>query len=118
MEEVIRRADVQEAIYLASPVLYDEIQHWLKGELKDKKEITKVIHSTYKYLSRMCSRCTPYGLFASCSTGSWGEKSEILLADKPGRHTRLDMNFVCALAQHLAKHPSIKSKLLFYPNNS
>jgi thiopeptide-type bacteriocin biosynthesis protein len=108
----------KEAIYIASPVLYDELVKWHNQELKEEKELEKLISSLYKYYTRMQSRCTPYGLFAACGSGTWKEESRIRLSDKEKRHTRLDMNYLCALAQQLNTHPVLLPRLRFYPNNS
>ena len=116
--EFTKSVNFKESIYLASPVLYDELIKWHRGELKEEKEVEKLIISLYKYYSRMQSRCTPYGLFAGCSTGQWSDKNEISLSDVTPRDTRLDMNYLCALAQKLNAHPVILPVLLFYPNNS
>src|SRR6218665_118759 len=107
----------KEAIYIASPVLHDELLKWHSGELKDKKEEEKLILSLYKYYSRMQSRCTPYGLFAACATGSWGNASNIVTNASLKRHTRLDMNYLCALAQQLNTNAEVLPLLHFYPNN-
>src|ERR1041385_3426507 len=72
MEDVLQQKDFAEAIYFASPVLYDEIIKWNSGTIPEKKKMDKLLYSLHRYLSRMSSRCTPYGLFASCSTAKWG----------------------------------------------
>lgn len=108
----------KEAIYIASPVLYTELVKWHNQELKEEKEEEKLIISLYKYYSRMQSRCTPYGLFAACGSGTWGKESKIELSENEKRHTRLDMNYLCALAQQLNSHPALLPRLKFYPNNS
>lgn len=108
----------KEAIYIASPVLYDELIKWHTNELKGEKEVEKLVLSLYKYYTRMQSRCTPYGLFAACGIGEWGEKNELFFDDQIKRHTRLDMNYLCALAQQLNTHPILLPLLRFYPNNS
>ena len=113
-----KQAFFKEAIYIASPVLYDELVKWHNQELKEEKELEKLIISLYKYYTRMQSRCTPYGLFAACGSASWGDESFIRLHDKEKRHTRLDMNYLCALAQQLHTHPVWMYRLRFYPNNS
>ncbi|MFL5764247.1 MAG: lantibiotic dehydratase [Bacteroidia bacterium] len=113
-----RQAFFKEAIYLASPILYDELIKWHNGQLSGSKEIGKLKISIYKYYTRMQSRCTPYGLFAACTIGEWNDKDNITLSDEVRRHTRLDMNFLCALAIKLTLHPSILPRLRFYPNNS
>src|SRR5207249_5597373 len=65
-------------------------------------------------------RCTPYGLFASCTAGSFSDTTKIELADKNSleRHGRLDMDYVCELHSHLLKQKEICDQLSFYPNTS
>lgn len=113
-----QQAFFKEAIYIASPVLYSELLKWHNQELKEEKEEEKLITSLYKYYARMQSRCTPYGLFAACASGSWSEENKIELSEKEKRHTRLDMNYLCALAQQLNSHPVLLPRLKFFPNNS
>ncbi len=108
----------QEAIYIASPTLYYKLNDWLNGTLKSEKEKKKLIYSLAKYANRISSRCTPYGLFASCSTGEWNDRNEIILSNKLIRHTRFDMDFACSLSRHLWRYDFIKSRALFYTNNS
>lgn len=116
--EFTKQSFFKEAIYLASPVLCDELSKWHQNELKDEKAIQKLVISLYKYYTRMQSRCTPYGLFAACAVGAWGDESEMMLEGSSKRHTRLDMNYLCALAQYLNTHPVLLPLLRFYPNNS
>ena len=116
--ELSKSTFFKEAIYLASPILHDELLKWHQGVLTDKKEISKLKHSLYKYYTRMQSRSTPYGLFAACSTGEWGQKSEIITRSAIKRHTRLDMNYLCSLIQDLNRKPAIRNLLKFYNNNS
>ena len=110
----------QEALYVGSPDLHEQLLLWLddKIEKPDKKEKTEL--SLAKYMIRMCTRCTPYGLFASCSAGIFSDATEIMLADKSilQRHGRLDMDYVCEFHSHLLKQKEICDQLLFYPNTS
>lgn len=115
---------VQEAIYLASPHLYAEMNKWLKGEFgtgkKDLKNLHKLKSGLMRYLLRMSARCTPFGLFAGFSTGSFGDHTAIRLLEQEANisHTRLDMNYLCALAQDLSKMEAVKADLKFFPNSS
>lgn len=107
---------LKEALYLASPALYDEF-------LKNKPD-EKLIASLTKYLQRAATRCTPFALFASCSANPISEinmDNESCMSNlsfNQRRHTRLDMNYLCALAQKLSLHPHIQPHLIFYPNTS
>lgn len=110
---------IQEAIFLASPALFFEIEKWRDRRLDDKSS-QKVKISFGKYLSRMSSRCTPFGIFAGCSVGNISDETKIVLK-KPIEHkkyTRLDMNYLVSLAQDLAKKNHIKDQLLYYANSS
>lgn len=111
---------IREAIFLASPELYSEIEKWLSGQLKDVKKSKRLESSLLKYISRMSSRCTPFGLFAGCSIGKFAETTSIELTnyEKHQRQTRFDMNFLVAFSQKLAKETVIKKQLLWYVNNS
>jgi len=119
IKEIVVRPEIQEAIFLASSVLYNEISKFLEDRLKPKDK-EKFFFSLLKYLSRMATRSTPFGLFAGCSVGQSGEGTDIQLPypEHYERHTRLDMNYLCALAQDIAKRKELRHMLLYYPNNS
>jgi len=120
LKTVCENTAIQEAIFLASPNLHSKIVKWLKGELNDKKEIDNLPQAIYKYIARMSSRCTPFGLFAGNSVGRTGEETRLIIPslNEYRRVTRLDMNYLCSLAQDLLKRENIRECTLFYPNNS
>jgi lantibiotic biosynthesis protein len=108
-----------EALFLASPVLHTELLKYQQGKITDAKSIKKLLFSLTKYHLRMSSRCTPFGLFSGCSVASWGDDNSIVIDNqKLDRHTRFDMHYLCALAQHLATLPAIKNKLQYFANTA
>src|SRR5688500_5203080 len=86
---------LQEAIYIASPELFGEFMKWKQGTVTDEKSEQKLVLSLYRYLLRMSSRCTPYGLFAGCAVGRFDDQTRVTLADTAQykKHSRLDMNY-------------------------
>lgn len=111
---------INEAIFLASPDLHLSLTKWLNNDLFDQKEKDHLLYSITKYLLRMGSRCTPFGLFAGYNLGKFEDQSKVILNDLNTYygHLRLDMNYLCALAMDLAKNTEIKKQIRFYPNSS
>ena len=109
-----------EALFLASPDLHQQIIDWKKYDNLSPKNEQKLIYAIFKYLSRMTSRSTPFGLFAGINMGIFGDKTQINLQNKEHftRHTRLDMNYLVALSQDLEKVPEIRKQIKFYTNTS
>ncbi|HBN06712.1 MAG TPA: hypothetical protein DD434_13145 [Bacteroidales bacterium] len=118
--EFLKDSIIQEAIYLATPVLFDEIQKFLSGEMIKVRDIDKLKNSVMKYYSRMSTRCTPFGLFAGINTGQINEQTLVTLSEKQkySRVTRLDMNYICNLFQEINKIKEVREKLYYYPNTS
>jgi len=119
LKKICKDKRIQEAIFLASPDLYQEFIKWLNNKLNSEKS-ERMSYAVLKYLSRMSSRCTPFGLFAGTTVGEL--KNETVIKLHPNqynkRHTRLDMNYLVALSQDIVKIKSIRAQLKFYPNSS
>lgn len=103
----------KEAIYIASPDLYQEVYE------KDNRS-ERVRMSIVKYFIRACSRCTPYGEFAGCNIISTGDTSHISVLSEQHYKTylRIDMNFLCALIRELDEDPILRGKLKYHLNTS
>jgi lantibiotic biosynthesis protein len=110
----------KEALWLASPVLYGEAQKWKNG-LLEQKQIRKLLYSLTKYYQRMCTRVTPFGLFAGCSTLAIDqvEATDINMKRSPvHRYSRLDMDFLFCLIQYIEKDYDIRKKLRYKKNST
>ncbi len=108
-----------EALYLASPVLHAELLKYCEQTTNDLRHAKKLKSSVAKYFLRMSSRCTPFGLFSGCAVADWQKgPTAIMVESAIRRHTRLDMNYLCALVLHLARHPLIRKRIQYYPNSS
>lgn len=114
---IYKRKDIMEAIYIASPILHETCEKYVKGKLDRPKEINKLYQSLYKYYFRMHSRCTPYGLFAACGVGKWGDKNKIILSGFK-RHSRLDMEICNYISKALELDSELKNNIFFFSNTS
>ena len=119
IDYLVEHPIVQEAIYIASPPLYTEWERSKTETLSHKKQ-QRLYISMLKYLSRMASRCTPFGLFAGCATGTWGESTEFNLkpVNEYIRKTRLDMEYLVPFIQQIERHPEVAPHLKWYSNTT
>jgi lantibiotic biosynthesis protein len=120
LRQYLQQPTFLEALYIASPALYEEATKIAFGRQLDDKT-KRVLYSVLKYLSRYATRCTPFGLFGGFATlpiGNAPTQVAIKGIEAPRKVARLDMNYLCALAQDLEKNPHIKPYLRFFPNTS
>lgn len=123
LKEICSDTIFQEAIYLASPNLYNELKNWLYSERElSSSQHQKLKNTILKYYTRMSTRCTPFGLFSGVGLGKFStekEGSKSSINSKLNlRDTKLDMHLLVSLAKTLEKNPDTRSQLLYFPNNS
>lgn len=108
---------ISEAIYLASPELHFQLMKWKNEEFYDDKKEVRIKSSLLKYLTRMSTRCTPFGLFAGIGVGRFDAETKIVVG-RLERKTHFDMHFLANFSKNLSNNVEIKSQLLFFPNSS
>jgi thiopeptide-type bacteriocin biosynthesis protein len=118
LEGLLRRPEVREALFVASPILYESLGLWTREPESERGE--KVERSVVRYLARMAGRPTPFGLFAGYSVGALGERTRLRLGPRATyqRHTRLDMDYACLLAEALSRLPGLRPHIPHRPNTS
>ena len=112
LSEIFERADVTDALYVASP----KLARRARAEALDPKMARTLV----KYLIRMSTRPTPFGLFAGISVGSIEAATEMAIGarDTWRRATQLDMQFLSALADEVANDGAARAHLTYSPNSS
>ncbi|MFI0434457.1 MAG: lantibiotic dehydratase [Parachlamydiaceae bacterium] len=96
---------IKEALAIASPSFYEAM---VKGKIKKAKQEEQIAKTLMKYLLRMCSRSTPFGLFSFVSTGSWKENSCVEFdVTQVCKRARPDMEWVCNLIEKLSSDPDL-----------
>lgn len=112
---------IKEAVFLASPMLFLELDPYFHTDSKPEDQFSSKLHLAFlKYLTRLATRATPFGLFAGYNTGSFNTTSEFFLQNPENfrRLTRFDMYFLVALSQFFVQNPQLISHLRYYPNSS
>ncbi len=111
---------IKEALFLASADLHQQLNLLFLDRIENTKKEERLVHSFLKYLLRASTRCTPFGLFAGISIGTFDTHTAIHIAtiNNHRRITQLDSNYIASLSKHLSNNAVIKKQLLFYPNTS
>jgi thiopeptide-type bacteriocin biosynthesis protein len=122
LKEAYQNPVLQEALYIASPDLHEQLQEWVNGKQFEIKTQQKFINALIRYLLRMAFRPTPFGLFAGVASIVQDSKSEtgIFLEEVEHykKHLRLDMQVVGSVIEKVAQNKTIRNYLKFYPNSS
>lgn len=119
LRALVARPELREALFVASPSLEESIDLWMSAPESERG--LKAERSMLRYLSRMCGRSTPFGLFAGCTVGCVGgaaTKLRLAPRNQYRRHTRLDMDYLFALSEALAKDPELRARLRYRPSTS
>jgi len=108
-----------ESLLISSPELANEVKKYSEFSLSFK-DLGKFELSVFKYYLRSCYRCTPFGLFAGISVGSFSKETTIRLSSstKYKKNTRLDTHFLTSFAQQILKDAEVRGALKWYANNS
>ena len=118
LRRVVATPVVREAIFLASPDLDAAVETWLDDPRSDRGR--RAERALVRYVQRMATRSTPFGLFAGCSVGTVGRTTEIRLGgrDHYRRNTRLDMEYVAGLVAELDSTAELRRRLVYHTNNT
>jgi thiopeptide-type bacteriocin biosynthesis protein len=115
---LVARPEVREAIFIASPSLDEALDVWQKEP--DSKLGRKLEPAVVSYVSRAAIRATPFGLFAGCTTGTIDTQTRLHLQarERYQPHSRLDMDYLWALAEAVERDPRLRRALTHEPNSS
>jgi len=110
---LVERPEVREALFIASPDLDRGLEEWRRDP--DGRRGRRAEHALVRYVARMATRSTPFGLFAGCAVGEIGEETRLAVPPRARyrRHTRLDMDYLCALIAALERDPAMRGALRY-----
>ncbi len=116
--ELCARPEVREALFVASPSLFEALERWARDPAAPASRAAE--RSLVKYVARMAGRATPFGLFSGVTPGTLGRATDLALGplDAYRRRTRIDNDYLFALADALARDPGARARLRLRPNSS
>lgn len=108
---------IREAIMVSTLSLYKELDNIGQETNVRKKE--QVISSIVKYLIRLTTRTTPYGLFSGVARGTFANNTNIKLSDnlKNAKRTRVDMEWLYAVIRSIEKDKEILNNIYILCND-
>lgn len=107
---------IREAIFIASPSLILQIDTL---DAINQKKRDRIVHALVKYLTRMSTRATPFGLLAGVFTATFGDATKIKIdTNNPSRRTRLNYDVLAMVHDHLTAENQVKMNLSYNINTS
>lgn len=101
-----------QAIEIASLVMGEHLR-------SNQQANSEIAETLLKYMLRMSTRCTPFGLFAGGVVGYTGQKSTFDFRHRQfAPRQRLDTEALVDLAFGLMRHPAIREDIRFYANRT
>jgi len=112
----LNEPNVQEAILVGSPDLYNAISLWRRDARGKKGRHAQT--NLFRYIVRMATRPTPFGLFAGVAMGNIGPSMGVRIDSLKGnrKRTRPDMQWLLYIIRGLEQHPEVVSRLHYYTN--
>lgn len=106
---------VRAAIGVASAGLAVRLARTTPGDREARRLRGKLL----RYLIRMSTRPTPYGLFAGVGLAEWGSETDLALGPEPPRtRTRPDMQWLLDFVGSLERDPEVRAGLALVANSA
>jgi lantibiotic biosynthesis protein len=103
---------VRRALAVASPSLLAALDRAGRGD----PGLDRLQGKLLRYLIRMSTRPTPFGLFAGVGVARWAGRTDLALAGPPRTRTRLDMEWLLRLVLELEADPELRRHLCLFAN--
>jgi thiopeptide-type bacteriocin biosynthesis protein len=112
------RSDVREALYLASGDFAALVDEWRRSD--DSEHTAGVPVGVFKYMSRLCARATPFGVFAGHAIGTVAVKTNLRVtsASELSTATTLDGAYLVSVCEFLRDTDTTRASLRFHPNST
>jgi thiopeptide-type bacteriocin biosynthesis protein len=117
LRRVWEQEAIVEAIEVASPVLAHRVGDVCGGQVQQPRWVRRVVESVIRYLLRMTSRATPFGLFAGVAPLRIGSVASVRWGGRHRAVARPDAAWLGELITHLEARPEVLRRLPVVANN-
>ncbi|HEY3709930.1 MAG TPA: lantibiotic dehydratase [Amycolatopsis sp.] len=97
---------VRAALTVASADLVDALDRNARGQVAATRQ-RRLRSGLLRYLVRMSTRATPFGLFAAVSWGEFSEHCAAVIDGAPKRHTRADLGWLLDVIEAVEADPAV-----------
>jgi lantibiotic biosynthesis protein len=105
--------EVATAVAVGSLSLFNALERSGLGAEDEQHRSAKLL----RYLIRMSTRPTPYGLFGGVGIASWGQSTSLRIGPgRPRTRTRPDMGWLLSLVFQLESQRDVRTKLCYLAN--
>jgi thiopeptide-type bacteriocin biosynthesis protein len=120
LQDLIDRPSIRLALEVASPSLLEGIAHNFQKKHNVSPRAARSYASLLRYLIRMSTRPTPFGLFAGIAVGTFGSQTTLSLATPAIQQTRIrpDMDWLLAVLQKIEENPLFLPQLRLRANQT
>ena len=102
---------VRLALMIGSRSLSESLVRGSRSGRRDERVLSKLL----RYLIRMSTRPTPYGIYASVGLAKFGERTDVKVTHRlPRRRTRPDMAWLINFVASQESRPEVREQLLVF----
>ncbi|HYP42067.1 MAG TPA: lantibiotic dehydratase [Chloroflexia bacterium] len=117
-ELALRDPHVLRALAVGSQALVNAVERSGRSKLTPR-DAARLEAKLLRYLIRMSTRPTPFGLFAGVALGQWGDSTKLSIEATAARtRTRIDMAWLLAFVFDLEAKPEVRQHLRFVANSA
>jgi len=117
LEQVWAQDAIAAAVEVASPVLASQVREVCAGRHHEARRVRGMVVSVTRYLLRMTSRATPFGLFAGVAPTRFGSELAVRCGENHHAVARVDTEWLAGVITRLEGCAELRSRLPVVLNN-
>ncbi|WP_165423830.1 lantibiotic dehydratase [Ktedonosporobacter rubrisoli] len=119
ISHLLTQSRIEQALLVASPSLFESLAH-LQSAAPSSRRVQRTYASVLRYLVRMSTRPTPFGLFAGVAMGRFADESTAQLANPQLERTftRPDMKWLIEFVEQIEQTQEYMQQLRVVVNQA